>query len=108
MTFQDIAARFEKSGSGSDSFKALSRSSFDLMKTDADNAALYFLIGVAAKSYVRVYEDQAVTEEIAERAKKILCGYNAKVIEALGAGPAARFAILSEISADYEWAVADF
>ena len=108
MTFPETAARFEHSGSGSDAFKALSRSAFDLMKSDAENAALYFLIGVAAKSYVRVYEDQAVTEELAERAKSILCGYNARVVQALAAEPAIRFRLLSEMSADYEWQVADF
>lgn len=108
MTFTDIAARFEQSGSGSDSFKALFKSAFDLMKEDTANAALYFLIGVAAKSYVRVYEDQAVTEEVSERAKAILVGYNRKVVEALAAEPAKRFELLSAISYDYEWQVADF
>ena len=108
MTFQEIADRFERSGSGSDSFKALFKSAFELMKEDAQNASLYFLIGVAAKSYVRVYEDQAVTEEISEQAKGILVGYNNRVIEALAAEPAARFAILSAIAFDYEWQVADF
>lgn len=108
MTFQDIAQRFERSGSGSDSFKALFKSAFELMKEDTANASLYFLIAVAAKSYVRTYEDQAVTEEVAERAKAILCGYNARVLEALAAEPAARYAIVSGIAYDYEWQVADF
>jgi len=108
MTFQEIADRFERSGSGSDAFKALSRSAFDLMKEDSQNAALFFVIGVAAKSYVRVYEDQAVTEAVAERAKTILSGYAAKVVQALADEPATRFRLLSEISFDYEWQVADF
>ena len=108
MTFNDIAARFEQSGSGSDSFKALFKSAFDLMKADAENASLYFLIGVAAKSYVRVYEDQAVTEEIAERAKSIVVGYNRKVTAALATDAADRFRLASEIAFDYEWQVADF
>lgn len=108
MTFQEIAARFERSGSGSDSFKALSRSAFDLMKEDPDNAGLYFLVGVAAKSYVRVYEDQAVTEEIAERAKRILAGYNGRIAASLEQDAAARFSVLSAITLDYEWQVADF
>ena len=108
MTFQDIADRFERSGSGSDAFKALSKSAFDLMKEDSENAALFFVIGVAAKSYVRVYEDQAVTEAVAERAKTILCGYTAQVQQALAAQPAERFRVASRIAADYEWNVADF
>jgi hypothetical protein len=108
MNFQDIAARFEQSGSGSDSFKVLSKSAFDLMKEDPENAALYYLIGVAAKSYVRTYEDQAVTEEVAERAKAILCGYGARIREALAADASVRFSTLSDIAIDYEWKVSDF
>ena len=74
MTFQDSAAQFEKSGGGTDDFKRLYKESFALMKTDSANAALYFVIGVAAHAYVIQYEDQAITAEFAESAKAALVG----------------------------------
>ena len=48
MTFQTLAAAFEQSGAGTDDFKRLYKDAFDLMKSDRANAALYFVIGVAA------------------------------------------------------------
>ena len=48
MTFQDTATQFEKSDGGTDDFKRLYKEAFELMKSDSANAALYFVIGVAA------------------------------------------------------------
>lgn len=108
MNFQDVAARFEQTGSGSDAFKLLSRDAFNLMKTDPANAGLYFVIGVAAKSYVHRYEDQGVTAEFSDRAKDVLVGYNRKLVEGLSADPAIRLRLLGEVAMDYEWNVTDF
>lgn len=108
MSFQDAAARFERAESGTDSFKILSRDAFQAMKDDAPNAGLYFVIGIAAQSYVRQYEDQGVTPEFADRAKAILVGYDAKIVQALAADPATRLRLLGEVAVDYEWQVHDF
>lgn len=108
MNFKQIAARFEQAESGSDSFKQLSRDAFESMKTDVDNAALYFLIGVAARSYVSRYEDQGVSGEFADRAKAVLVGYNDRLIAALGADAQTRLHVLGEVAVDYEWQVSDF
>jgi hypothetical protein len=108
MTFQEIAARFEQSESGTDYFKNLYRDVFNLMKTDPENAALYFLVGNAARAYVRAYEDQGISPEFADRVKATLEGFNTKVIEALAAEPARRLSLASEIAIQYEWEIHDF
>ncbi|MBT2323385.1 hypothetical protein J7E62_13620 [Variovorax paradoxus] len=108
MSFQDAAARFERAESGTDSFKILSRDAFQQMKNDPPNAGLYFVIGIAAQAYVRKYEDQGVTPEFADRAKAILVGYNARLVEALAADAPTRLRLLGEVAIDYEWQVHDF
>jgi hypothetical protein len=108
MNFQDAAARFERAESGTDSFKMLFKDAFQAMKDDAPNAGLYFVIGVAAQAYVLKYEDQGVTPEFADRAKALLVGFNAKIVQALASDPATRLRLLGEVAADYEWQVHDF
>ena len=108
MNFQETAARFESSGAGSDDFKQLSKDVFQLMSSDSENAALYFVIGVAAHSYVTRYEDQAVTGEFADRAKSILVGFNRKISAALAAEPGKRLALLGEVAAEYQLQVHEF
>jgi Tat protein secretion system quality control protein TatD with DNase activity len=108
MNFQDVAARFERAESGSDSFKTLFRDAFDQMRIDADNAGLYFVIGIAAQSYVRRYEDQGVDPEFADKAKAILVGYNTKLVQALASDATTRLRLLGEVAIDYEWHQPDF
>lgn len=109
MTFAQIAAQFAAAESGTDSFKQLYKDSFHLMEAGGvENAGLYFVIGVAAQAYVRRYEDEAVPVEFANHAKEILEGYNAKVLQALGADPATRLRLLGEVAADYQVKVAEF
>lgn len=108
MTFQATAAQFEQSGGGTDDFKRLSKEAFELMKTDSANAALYFVIGVAAHAYVIRYEDQAVTSELAESAKATLVGFCGKVTQALASEPATRLSLLAEIATEYQFRVTNF
>ncbi len=108
MTFQDTTAQFEKSAGGTDDFKRLYKESFQLMKNDVDNAALYFVVGVAAHAYVIQYEDQAVTQEFAENAKATLAGFCQKICRALAADPATRLRLLGEVASDYQFRVTGF
>ncbi|MGF6528074.1 hypothetical protein [Variovorax sp. PvP013] len=108
MNFTDIANRFAKSSSGTDAFKLFYKSAFDLMKTDPDNAGLYFVVGIAAQSFVRRYEDQGISTEFAEQAKSKLDGFNQKLILALEAEPIERLRLLGEVAIDYEWHVPSF
>lgn len=108
MDFQQVAENFERAGSGTDDFKALFKEAFGLMKIDPENAGAYFVIGIAARSYVHRYEDQGITPEFADRAKATLVGLNAKIIEGLRADAATRLRLLGEIAIEYEWNVSDF
>jgi len=108
MNFQDTAAQFERSGGGTDDFKRLYKDAFELMKTDSANAALYFVIGVAAHAYVIRYEDQAVTTEFAEGAKATMAGFCQKVCAALAADPTTRLTLLGEVASDYQFRVPSF
>lgn len=108
MTFNDIAQSFAQSESGTDSFKRFYRACFDLMKQDIENAALYFVVAVAARSYVMRYEDQAISAATAENAKKAIDGFNAKLVAALSQPPAERLKVLGQVATDYEWNVEGF
>ena len=108
MTFQTLAAAFEQSGAGTDDFKRLYKGAFELMKSDSANAALYFVIGVAAHAYVVQYEDQGVAPEISEAAKKALVSYCTKIGQALAADPATRLAQLGEDASANQFEIHNF
>ena len=108
MNFQATAAQFAASESGTDSFKTLYKDAFHLVETDTENAGLYFVIAVIAQAYVRRYEDEAVTTELANRAKALLQRFNAKIVEGLDADAATRLRLLGEVAAEYQVQVADF
>ena len=108
MTFKEITERFARAESGSDSFKTFYKDAYELMKADPENAGLYFVVGVAAQTYVIKYEDQAVDPEFADRAKATLHGFNTRLLEALDLDPLSRLRVLGEVAVDYEWKVDAF
>lgn len=108
MKFSDLSAEFEAALAGTNSFKSLYKEVIKLMNEDRSNAALYLPIVVAARAYVLRFEDQAISADLADRAKAILVGFNKKILEALVADPERRYSLLSEVSAEYELDVKDF
>ena len=108
MNFLEVSQRFEQAESGTDSFKILSKDTFQLMTLDPENAGLYFLIGTVARAYVRRYEDQGVSPAFADQAKTTVVGYTTKINQALSAEPMARLRLLGEVAIDYEWHMHDF
>jgi len=108
MDFATLAQDFAAAESGSDAFKTLYKDAFALMRADPENAALYFIIGTAAQSFVRQWEDQEITTDFAERAKAILMRYNATLSEALAAPADERLRRMGEVAIDYEWGVREF
>lgn len=108
MKFPEIAQEFEDGFTGTDQFKELSRKAFQLMKSDPENAALYYVLGVAAHSYVMRYEDQGVEPERADRAKEVLVGFSKRIVAALPQDAAQRLQTASSIAIDYEWNVREF
>lgn len=108
MNFADIAARFAQAPSGTDSFKVFYKSAFDLMKSDRENAGLYFVVGIAAQSFVRSYEDQGISAEFADQAQADLAAMNATLVTALRSEPAEKLRLLGEVAFDYEWNITAF
>lgn len=108
MNFNEIAARFEASESGTQSFGKLYKAVFELMRTDPENAALYFVIGIAARAYVRKYEDQDVEPHFADSVKARFVIYNAKLRSALDADASARLRLAGELATHYEWQVSEY
>ena len=108
MTFKEITQRFSQSESGSDSFKQFYKDAFDLMKADPDNAGLYFVVGIAAQTYVIKYEDQAVDPEFADRAKAALEDLNARLLGGLEQDAEHRLRVLGQVAVDYQWHIDNF
>lgn len=108
MNFKELATKFEASAAGTDAFKSLYLGAFAEMKADPKHAALYFIIGIAAQAYVRQYEDQAVSHELAQRAKLTLQGFNDKVLTALTASPEVALQLISEVASHYQLNTSDF
>ena len=108
MSFDEIARRFAVSPSGTDLFKAFYKDAFEIMKTDVENAGLYFVVGIAAQSFVRKYEDQGLTADFVDGAKNILVSMNQKLILAMASEPATRLRMLGEVAIAYEWDVSTF
>ncbi len=108
MTFKEITQRFAQSESGSDSFKQFYKDAFELMKADPDNAGLYFVVGIAAQTYVIKYEDQAVDPAFADRAKATLEDLNARLLQSLEQDAEQRLRVLGQVAVEYEWHVDAF
>lgn len=108
MTFDVDASRFAAAESGTDSFKLLYKAAFGLMTAQPANAAFFFVIGVAAHSYVVQYEDQGVSPEFADKAKALMVGFNNKIALALASTPDVAIKLLGEVSADYQFNVHEF
>lgn len=108
MDFKAIAERFATSPPGTDAFKAFYQDVFEHMKHDPENAALYFVVAVAAQAYVLKYEDQAVPTELSDFAKRTLVEFNGKLVEALRSDPRKRLRLAGEVAVDYQWNVTAF
>ena len=108
MNFKQISDQFNESSLGTDAFKMLYKSAFELMKADADNASLYFVIGTAARAFVMRYEDQGLSSEFVDEAKATMRRMNEKTLSALACEPTERLRLLSEVAMDYEWKVKAF
>jgi hypothetical protein len=102
MDLTTLLAKFKQSPPGTDAYQALKDACLDLIKSDPNNAASYFLISRFARSYVLLQEEEAVTFEIAERAKKQMVDYLTRIHSANEHGSAEnRLSSLNSIVLDY-------
>ncbi|WP_420998138.1 hypothetical protein ACKI2N_033745 [Cupriavidus sp. 30B13] len=102
MTLETTLQQFQDSLPGTDAFVAVKNATRDLIDTDPAHAAAYFLLYGFARSYVLLYEDQAVTMDFAEAAKQELLGYMQGIAGALRAGDAALLAEMNRVVSAYQ------
>jgi len=101
MDFKVLTAEFVQSVPGTDSFLSVKRHCLDLMKSDPQNAAAYFVIYGFARSYVILHDDEGITPEVAGAAQAQLGAYMEAVGQALGDSNAV-FEALNRIVIDYD------
>lgn len=85
MNFQTILLSFKNQSTGTDAFKDLKNACEQSLKESQntkEKAAVYLIYGFA-RSYVILYEDEAVTTEFANASKTTLIGYMECFNEAL-------------------------
>lgn len=85
MTFQTLFNQFENLSSGTDAFKQLKiacEQNIIENQNPSENIAYYLIYGFA-KTYVLLYEDQAVSSAFAEKAKTQLLDYMQQINQAL-------------------------
>ncbi|MDR2248658.1 hypothetical protein [Acinetobacter sp.] len=85
MNFQAILSSFKNQSTGTDAFKNLKSACEQYLKQSSDlneKAATYLIYGFA-RSYVILYEDEAVTTEFAQTSKETLINYINCLNEAL-------------------------
>nr|WP_174507157.1 hypothetical protein [Acinetobacter sp. Marseille-Q1620] len=104
MTFQNILNKFETLSSGTDAFKQLKIDcEHQILKdpSSLENTALYIIYGFA-KTYVLLYEDQAVSTDFSSTAKAQLLEYMHRLNDAFLTQQSENILLtLNEISTHY-------
>jgi hypothetical protein len=102
MSFNDVVRGFSNGIACTDAYEELKRSCLQLSKTDPENAAAYFLVSGFARSYVLLYEEEAVPAELAQRAKRQMTRYLEMLASSIADGGAsARLSALNAVVLDY-------
>lgn len=104
MNFQTILLSFKNQSTGTDAFKELKNACEQSLKkpqNTKEKAAVYLIYGFA-RSYVILYEDEAVTSEFANTSKSKLIDYMECLNEALlSQNDSAILNALNQVSDDY-------
>lgn len=102
MSFNHAVRSFSEWPACTDAYEELKSSCLQLSKTDPDNAAAYFLVFGFARSYVLLYDEEAVAADLAQRAKRQLVRYLEILASAIADGSAsARLSALNAVAFDY-------
>jgi hypothetical protein len=102
MSLSDVLQEFSAWPPCTDAYEEVKAACLRLSRTDPDNAAAYFLVFGFARSYVLLYEEDAVPADLAERAKNQLRGYLEILASAIADGtPAAKLSALNAVVLDY-------
>ncbi len=104
MNFQTILLSFQNQSTGTDAFKDLKNACEQSLKESQntkEKAAVYLIYGFA-RTYVILYEDEAVTSEFANTSKSKLIDYMECLNEALlNQNDSAILDALNQVSDDY-------
>jgi hypothetical protein len=102
MSFNDAVRVFSDGLACTDAYEELKTRCLQLSKADPENAAAYFLVSGFARSYVLLYEEDAVPAEQAQRAKQQLTRYLEMLASSIMEGsPSARLSALNAVVLDY-------
>lgn len=103
MTFSDVINVFAKSLPGTDSYVKLRDAMQQLIQHDPNNASAYFLIFGFARTYVMLYEDQAISPQFAEDNQKLMLNYLSMINDALQqSDEKVRYQALNNVVNQYE------
>jgi hypothetical protein len=102
MSLTNVLQEFSACPPGTDAYKEVKARCLALAKTDPANAAAYFLVFGFARSYVLLFEEEAVPPELADRAKKQLVRYLEILASGIADGTAdAKLSSLNAVVLDY-------
>lgn len=75
MSFSEIVQEFKKRVPCIDAYKNVKEGMKGLIEDEPEYASSYFMIFVFARSYILLYEDQAVSDDFSLKAKNELLAY---------------------------------
>lgn len=101
MKLAPIISEFQNQQPGTDAYQSLKDQALELIGVDSSNAAAYFLIFGFARSYVLLYEEEAVTVELARTAKAQMLDYLQQINDSLALPAETRLRVLNDITTSY-------
>jgi hypothetical protein len=102
MNLTELISQFEGQPPGTDAYKQIKTVCLNLASEESANATAYYLIANFARSYVLLYEEEAVTFDIANKAKAQLLDYLKRIHGvSQNASAEARLSTLNAITLDY-------
>lgn len=94
----EITSAFEARNPGVASFETFAADCMAAMKDDPANAAVYLLLGLAARQTYDRYADQPLTVDAANESKSRMVALARKAEAAIGGDTAGQIALLNEMA----------
>ncbi|WP_375739442.1 hypothetical protein [Pseudomonas boanensis] len=102
MKFSEMVAHFAEALPGTESFKLAKNDCEAIIRDEPSQAAAAFLIAGFCRTYVLLYEDQALSMEFAQRNKEQLLYYMRYLDHALGINdPVVAYQAINEVVQQY-------
>lgn len=101
MKLADLILQFKNQQPGTDSYESLRAACLELASEDSAYATAYYLIYGFARSYVMLYEEEAVTFDVANKVKAQMLKYLERIEAAQNSSADEKLAALNFITTDY-------